>query len=608
MSYEKFVQLLDTEDAVAQKAIDIIVQDVFTRARSRKQAIEEARQSRQPTYSAIAAAAAARRDQVGEQARRAWHGEVPSLSQRLHGWRYLNAEDPNRQHQHTSPRDDAAEYDAIIADAQRQVASPLPMLGLVPAQQDNREDNLEPLFDSVDWPDLNSGAGAYGRESTSGWSDSGSDYEDDFRVESVERALSAIRTQRDYSRTNLTRLSTITAGSNVPNTNASRLRILQRLEQRRRDLMDRAEQQRNANNGNRSYPSYFNTSFSRTATENVDNGPSFNPQSPSDTIPIIVGGDFSNLPSTSNGSQPEGSETIRANYGPLQRNNSIRRSGFHSNRSQQTSPPNVTAATGAANALLPRTTQRPLQPRSPMSITRPINEPSDADFFARRQANRAQRQQLDTLFGRQGSDMSMDHEIASQSHEVGSFEDFSRASRQASRLTREDESENHSRDGQSTVPGSHNVNLPRFLLSPSSDPMLGASPVDGDAVNELLGSSSSVAGLGSMHAGSSSSRAPFITQEGRRSIVPPRAPILSRRSFPLDGSVPSPAFTTTRSPDNSTVRDTPAAVSEDSSAGQQPQRASSVPERGQLYRREEILSLAQFLDDDSFQMLRNNES
>lgn len=608
MSYEKFVQLLDTEDPVAQSAIDYIVHDVFKRARSRKQAIEEARQYHQPTYSSVAAAAAARRDQSGEQTQRTWHGEVPSLSQRLHGWRYLNADDPDRQQRDqqaqrpTPSHDNADEYDAIIADAQRQVASPLPMPGLGSTQQDSRSYHLDPLFDSLDWPDLNSSA-AYGHEESNGWSDSESEPENTIEssVQAVERALAAVRTQRDTSRTNLTRLSTISAASRVPTTSASRLRILQRLEQRRRNLMDRAEQERSSTNNNRPYPSYFSTSFSRTATNNINSDP---PVQNDSSIPIIVGGDFSELPSSSGEARQESNETIRANYGPLQRNNSIRRSGFHANRAQQSSPPNVTAAANAAHALLPRSTSRPvstLQPRSPLSISRSINEPSDT-YFSNREL-RAHRQQLDTLFGRQGSEVASEQEASSQSREADSFEDFSRTSRLASRLAREGESaEQATSEGSGQAAStSASVELPRFLLSPSSDPMLGATPIDGDAVNELLGSSSSVAGLGSMSAGTSASRVPYVASDGRRNIIPPRAPILSRRSFPLDSTPPPPAFDSSANAAN-----TPTAASSPASGGQQPQRSNSVPARGQIYRREEILSLAQFLNEDSTQTPRND--
>lgn len=611
MSYEKFAQLLDAEDPVAQKAIDFIVQDVFTRARSRKQAIEEARQYHQPTYSSVAAAAAARRDQSGEQARRAWHGEVPSLSQRLHGWRYLNADDPDRQIQDdhqpeesTLTHGNADEYDAIIADAQRQVTSPLPMLGLGSSQQDSRSYHLDPLFDSLDWPDLNSSA-AYGHEGSNGWSDSESETDNNVesRVQAVERALAAVQTQRDNSRTNLTRLSTISAASGVPTTSASRLRILQRLEQRRRDLMDRAEQQRSSVNNNRSYPSYFSTSFSRTPTDNT-NSDQIIQNDPS--IPIIVGGDFSNLPSSSSETRRD-SDTIRANYGSLRRNNSIRRSGFHANRSQQSSPPNVAAATNAAHAILPHTTTRPistLQPRSPLSLSRPINEPSDT-YFSNGEL-RAHRNQLDTLFGRQGSEGASEQEASSQSRETNSFENFSRTSRQASRLAREDDNldRTNAEDNGQAPSTSAIAALPRFLLSPRSDPMLGATPIDGDAVNEFLGSSSSVAGLGTLSSGRSSpSRVPYVASNGRRNIIPPRAPILSRRSFPLDGTTLPPIISTSEL----NTADDHAAAAGPSLGGQYPQRSNSVPARGQIYRREEILSLAQFLNEDSMQVLRNDD-
>lgn len=367
--------------------------------------------------------------------------------------------------------------------------------------------------------------------------------------------------------------------------------------------MDRAEQQRNIANNNRSYPSYFSTSFSRTATENVDRDASA--QNDSSSIPIIVGGDFSNLPSISGETRTSSSDTIRANYGPLQRNNSIRRSGFHANRAQQSSPPNTTAAANAANALLPRTTNRPvsvLQPRSPLSISRPINinEPSDAAYFSNREL-RAHRHQLDTLFGWPGSEVAPEREASPQFRDTDSFEDFSRNSRQTSRLAREsaDSGQSYTHGDEQAAVTPAITELPRFLLSPSSDPMLSATSMDGDAVNELLGSSSSVAGLGTMSPGLSSSRVPNIAPDGRRSIVPPRAPILSRRSFPLDYS---PGADTTGDPAGRTSSGTSTLLS----GGQQPQRSSSVPVRGQIYRREEILSLAQFLDEDSIQVLAND--
>lgn len=624
MSYEKFVQLLDPEDPVAQKAVDIIVKDVFTRARNKRQAIEEARNyhtSSQPSYSSIAAAAAARRNQAGSaEARRVWPAQAPSLSQRLHGWRYLQADDPDRHQQHVPSAEDTAEYDAIIADAQRQVASPLPMLGLPAGGSGGThlgEDMSDQWFSNIQWPELNA---TYAEQPVTTWSDDeDSDIEEHrSRIRAVERALAAVQTQRDNARTNLTRLSTIQGNGTTPSaaststSSATRMRILQRLEERRRHLMERAEEQRAGTSSNRAYPSYFNTSFSRTSTENLEREPLIPNEFPSTPIPIIMGGDFSNLPTASGGTntRADGNETVRASYGPLQRNNSIRRSGFHAARSSQSSPPNATAALSAANALLPRTSQRPLtifQPRSPLSITDPSLESVETASVA------ARRQDLDTLFGRRSSEAPLDAETtAAHADEVSSFEDFSRASRQASRNTRENEEESDSREHANGAANASSTNiLPQFRFTASSDPMLASGPADADAVTELLGSSSSVAGLGSLGNASSlsltspsSSRAPYISNEGRRSIVPPRAPILSRRSFPLDSP---PVATASHDVTGSTTNPTqPTTVTRARSlGGSPPQRSSSVPERGQLYRREEILSLAQFLNEDTLQVLRN---
>ncbi|KAK9897385.1 hypothetical protein P389DRAFT_56376 [Cystobasidium minutum MCA 4210] len=652
-----------------QKAIDIIVQDVFSRARSRKQAIEEARQyhqtQRNTTYSAIAAAAAARRDQAGgssssntAEARRTWHGEVPSLSQRLHGWRYLNAEDDNvnstanagavgdfHYHAYTNRNQTAAEetteYDAIIADAQRQVASPLPMLNFTSTsgQEHPYNHDEEPLFDSSDWPDLNPGLGnsnstnIYGQHSPSWSDDEDSDIEEHrSRLRAVESALAAVRAQRDNARTNLTRLSTIQGNGNLStsspsnNSASSRLRILQRLEQRRRDLMERAEQQRSSNNAsaanaNRSYPSYFNTSFQRTSTENIldrDVPNNVNERFPP-TIPIIVGGDFSTLPSTSSnaaGGAESTMQTLRASYGPLQRNNSIRRSGFHAGRGQQSSPPNANAALSAANALLPRTAQRPLnvhRPRTPGTAATAgagVTEGSTSEA-----PSTTQRQQLDTLFGRQrqsSADLG-DPQLASHGNEVSSFEDFSRNARQASRGAREDE-EAGSQENRGTGPenralsGSATAGPPSFSVS-LYDPMLGSSPVEGgDSVTELLGSSSSVAGLGNMNSepsapSSSLFRASPAPLDSRRSIVPPRAPILSRRSFPLD-STPAAATPASVGSAGSAVATGQARSASPSAAAVErpsPQRATSVPERRPIHRPEEVVNLGYFLNIENSQ-------
>jgi hypothetical protein len=607
MSYEKFVQLLDTEDAVAQKAIDIIVKDVFTRARGRKQAIDEARQLRDATtYSSVAAAAAARRGEAGEEARRAWHADVPSLSQRLHGWRYLNAGDADR------PQGEAAHYDAIIADAQRQVASPLPMVPGIRQQQqqltdDGPEDYPEPLFDSADWPDLNSAARPHDLAFDSWGSETESENEDDQRVADVERALASTQSQRDTARNNLARLSTVSSASNNAST---RRRILERLEQRRRDLMDRVEGQRST--GNRAYPSYFSTSFQRTVNgEASDNGettverePMVPVQYPSTPMPIILGGDFSELPANVSHSD---SDTYRANYGPLQRSNSIRRSGFHNTRhAYPGSLPAPVASSSIAGTGLTTTHLNPLatsfQPRLPLSLSNPTIEHSD-------ETSTGYRRQLDTLFGRDTAEAPSADAGPDQAQRASSFEDFSRATRNVRRASREREMEDFpSRTAQTA--NNDMVNQPhfRFHLSPTPEATMASSPVDADAMTELLGSSSSVAGLGTLtYSASSTSRVSAITEDGRRNIIPPRAPILSRRSFPLESqSNTVERQTGSRPASTNVIASAEASNGRPSSAEPAPSaRASSVPERGPVYRRAEILSLAQVLSDDDYRSPRS---
>lgn len=368
--------------------------------------------------------------------------------------------------------------------------------------------------------------------------------------------------------------------------------------------MERAEQQRaNVSSTNRPYPSYFNTSFQRTSTENVDRDvPAPNDNFPP-TIPIIVGGDFSNLPPNTTSPQTgplRGLQTIRTSYEPLQRNNSIRRSGFHATRGQQSSPPNANAALSAANALLPRTATRPLStlqpPRSPVYVAGSSSESGIA-------VNATQRQELDTLFGRQSSSDPWELDT-SHGAEVSSFESFTRASRQASRGAREDEEGDQERRNAQSPAAPSSTALPSFLLSPSHDPMLGGSTADGDSITELLGSSSSVAGLGGLNTGSSRgttamSLEPFgsSNHDSRRSIIPPRAPILSRRSFPLDSPAITPASANPSNPSATTFAQASNPSQATSPRDLSPQRASSVPERRPLRRPEEILHQAYFPDE-----------
>lgn len=644
MSYEKFVQLLDPEDPVAQKAISILVNDVFSRARGKKQAIDETRQLHHPTYSSIVATSGAAggggggtlfsgstsrsrlavpsggrnhisSDNAGvnnndNQSGGDVHWQRPSLSQRLHGWRVPADYSDLNQYTNQQRQDETAEYDAIIADAQRQVASPLPMAGQTAAPQGqgqalSREQDAARLFNSIDWPDLNPGVGAaYDHLFYTSDSDDSED-ESTAQLRRVERELAVVATARNRTQSNLTRTSTSDSLSSA----ATRRRILQRLEQRRRDVAESSEQPRTQLPSSQSqsqtedqprsmshrYPSYFNTSYSRAA-------PNRNTNESSRPIPVIVGGDFSELPTAV--SRSEG-DTVRASYGSLHRSNSIRRSGFHAAREQQlqqNSPPTI----AVSDTLLPRTSESPLrsspgrlQPRSPLSIS----EPSENSSLARLTAGVIN---ANNMFTRPGA-TSLDTGTSRQRQDA--FLDFARLNRQADRASREG-SGREQQGNEEDLPRAESA-LNRFLFSASTDPMLGAAaPSEEDGLSELLGSSSTVAGLGSLATEDRLSRSPLsMTEDDRRNLVPPRAPILSRRSFPFD--MPQ---TTASQIGGSTgparpipVRQQTTSSAQNTSSQPAPQRANSFPDgRGPLYRREEILSLAQFLNEDSIRAVEGS--
>lgn len=228
-NFQKFVQLLDVDDAVAQKAIELLVSDVFTQAARRRYALAGINRTQPDAYTSRA--------------------HRTNASGARSGWYVLD--DGTRRDafnddvggstidvRRTAMQDtDTEEYNAVIAEARRRVASPLPLPGHPRASRPESDqtaasrawlgvsrDDLDvdyapaastsflrqdastsgwtypTLLDREDWPALNSGAPVAGRNAAMGNSDDWNaatinepDYSNDSRYQ--------LRNWRNWTRT-----------------------------------------------------------------------------------------------------------------------------------------------------------------------------------------------------------------------------------------------------------------------------------------------------------------------------------------------------------------------------------------------------------------------
>ena len=368
---------------------------------------------------------------------------------------------------------------------------------------------------SHEWPGLNTPPLLDGHNAGLGnWDaditvDSGAEEFAEHRVAEVTRTIARARNLRDdgvattlITNGNRDRNGTgSTESVALSSSTAARHAVIERLERRRRE---RTEQ------GGGPTPSdhaYYPTPANGPATDDGSNGGRHSIDPMISSLPVIVGGDFSDTPSSVTRSA---SDTLRASYTPsLQRNNSIRRSGFHT--------------LSSSSPLLPRTEQRPVYARMPPRSA--IDHPHQDSVRSTLRVISASRN-VNTNPSNTSSHLD-NSELAGR---ASAFEDFARASRRASRSARDEAHTNN--DYQHPAAAEQ-----RFSFPQAGDPMLASSSADTETISEVLGSSSSVAALEAT--ANSMSRPPAT-----RLISPPGAPIISRRPYPFGPTVP---FSTTLS-------------------------------------------------------------
>ena len=484
------MQLLDVDDAVAQKAIELLARDTFTRARRRKLAVDAV---------------------TGSGSRNYHHHSTQhrSISARN--------ETSAQQRQHRERRQaeaEAEEYDAIIAAAQRRVLSPLPY----PLREGSGRTSQASAWDTTSfgqqgWTGISNAVSGNNEGHVSEGDDwyaditdeSGNEEVAENRIFGVGRSLARAQRHRDATMS-ISGAASENGGTGLPSSTAARHAIIERLERRRRERAERGQQGPN-------YHTLRPLSSSSTAGQEDHDS---NPRSIDSTssVPIIVGGDFSELPTSVTRSNDN---TLRASYASsLQRGTSIRRSGFHSNVLSSSILPRVPRV---------RNDQQPVhsQPEPRSALT-----PSRNDDSVR-----------STLRGISSTDsasaapnFSSSYLSPSElSHRAAAFEDFARISRQTFRENL-DEADN----GDDEYPQSYSdAALERFLFPQAADPMLASSSTDAETVSEMLGSSSSAAALG----GTSTALSSTGPTQGR-TLSPPGAPIISRRPFPYGLPPPLP--------------------------------------------------------------------
>lgn len=520
---------LDVDDPVAIKCVEILAKDVFTRVRLRKRAINTITYPRVPV--------------------RVAPSNIPIADERP---------SPPLSRPHAL---EMSEYDAIIADAQRRVTSPLPMPSYL--QQDQHRWSSSVLAD----PPPAASTSRFADEELDGvdpsdvytrnpWlsdsSASGSDTEEEetARVQDAARTLSGVQAARD-SPNNRTRPSSNhdVAGSSA----ALRERIISRLEHRRRDRLARAEVAPSSN-------PHFNVNIFDFDDEEVveqgstdvvplrtrGSGPSSNvshssaiPNPLTASLPIVIGSEYASSPRTI--SQSGNHRTLRMSYPRIpQRSNSIRRSGYH-----DTTAASVSRRTNDVRADSPESL--------PLSISRPSPPPLPSPPRADPSADSA-RATLRAIAARDSSSAShnpgssrlsdyndITHTLSTR---ASAFEDFARITRQAARNHQEGQ-DNHRPDESGSLSLSSSMRRTRRPDQAEEDPTL-VPPfaVQSDSTAELLGSSSSVAALDyarnyrpSSPVGETSR--PFVA----RANSPPNAPLLQHRSYPFDITTP-PASTT----------------------------------------------------------------
>ena len=572
LTYDDFVRHLDVDDAVAIKALELLAKDVYSRVKKRKLAISavttardttslvphvpQIQQPQQPSQ-ALLPSISANADMDGVLAHmRAQRAQVAEHQLRQTN-RYRDiSEDyvlpaPPADlpiDETTRRRQEAAEFDAILAEASRRIASPLPYIppllrdttvppiqpvasvNTVPVANPFEDSNgvtdpwTMPLYDDSYLSNrrrftrrqggglepLNPGLSNWYESDTSQGSDSDSD---DTRAEQVASTLAFEQSQRDDPDRRTYRGSTLR--TDADSSIASRHRIIERLEQRRRERAERAADRRREPTSSQYVPEDVQyDAASGTVTFRPVQRPTDNARQDVMTasLPIVIGNDFSHSPQTVSVSGFNG--TLRASYDRLpQRTNSIRRSGYHAvtrpNDQQEPSP------------------RRARHTSEGTSLNRRAADSSSLSVGARSIRDDLQTRQSE-------------------------FESFSRLSRRSARDQRDDADDavlRHPILSASTNDTSSTVNPPSpsalrrqaFLLAATDrDPMLLPElvphPSSGvDTVGELLGSSSSTAALHASPNRSLSTGAGRPPQRtiSRRFLSIPATPVPQSRSVPF---------------------------------------------------------------------------